>query len=165
MAQSFLQAGPVTAAVMEDRGNLRPRRVDAAHQCTYRVWRGGDDGLHVTFSEDDVFLGGITWFSDYKTAGISRAEAIAGIEPQVDRVWLAEATPDGTIIGPLVEQPLTYTAFKNVKHKELGLLVYQHRAFITQLPAGDYVSVWVGTYPGFPDETVTVFLHILPSGE
>jgi hypothetical protein len=163
MAESFLQSAPVTDAVMESRGNVRPRRVEAAHQCTYRVYRGGDDGPLVTFSEDDVFLGGVTYWTPYVMFGLTRAEAAAELHLGRDRVWLAEATADGTITGPLVEQTLTYTAVKKVIHREFGPIVYQHRAFITQLPPGDYVSLWVGSFPGLPDETATVVLHILPA--
>src|SRR5687768_17540660 len=89
MAQSLFQSAPVTFAAQESRGNLRPRRVDAAHQCQYRVWRGDDDDNHVTFSEDDFFLGGVTYFFDYKAAGVPRKEAIAEMEQGEDRVWLA----------------------------------------------------------------------------
>lgn len=45
---------------------------------------------------------------------------------------------------------------------DFGLTVYQQRGFITQLAAGDHASQWVSTYPGFSDETATVYLHILP---
>jgi hypothetical protein len=39
-----------------------------------------------------------------------------------------------------------------------------HRGVIIRLPPGDLVGVWLGTYPGYPDETVTVDLYILPCG-
>jgi hypothetical protein len=159
MAHALLQVHPVTAHVMELRGNIRPRLVDARHECSYRVFH---DGQHYYFDEGDVILGGVTWLSDYVAAGITRAEAVADIERSVDRVWLAEGTEGGPI-GELVEQPLTYTAFKSVISPVLGHVVYQHRAFISQLPPGDYVSVWVNTLPGEPDASATVYLHIQPN--
>ena len=121
------------------------------------------DGEEFTFNEDDVFVGGILWFYDFKAAGVTRPAAIADIEMNVDRVWLAEVLPGGEL-GPLVEQPLMRTAYKDIQHLFFGQVVYQHRAFITQLPPGDYVSIWVNNYPGLPDATATVQLHILPTG-
>jgi hypothetical protein len=41
-------------------------------------------------------------------------------------------------------------------------VVWQQRAFITQLPPGDYASVWVSTYQGVLNDTATVNVHILP---
>lgn len=61
-----------------------------------------------------------------------------------------------------MEQPLTRTAYKGLTHPVFGQLVYQHRAFVTQLPAGEYVSYWESTYPGLPTESATVKLVILP---
>jgi len=134
--------------VMRPRGQDHPGLLEALPRCQYRLFW---DGRTVTFCEDDVILGGIVWLWDYKAAGISRADAIADIELTTDRVWL-----DGE------EQVLQQTAFKDVNSAVSGLNVYQHRAFITQFPPGDHVSVWVSTYPGLPDETATVTIRVLP---
>ncbi len=144
---------------MEFRGHLRPRFVDALNECQYRLF---NDGAEYTFNEDDVFLGGASLIYDYKAAGVTRAEAIAEIEMVETRVWLAEVLPDGEA-GELVEQPLMRTAYKNFIHDLFGLVVYQQRGFITQLPPGDYVSTWVARLPEVFDETATVYLHILPT--
>ncbi len=136
---------------MRPRGQDHPGLLDAYGRCQYRIFR---DGETFTFCEDDFFLGGTVVFWDYKVAGISRAEAIAEMELASDRVWL-----DG------VEQVLERTAYKNLKSVNLGLLVYQVRGFVTQLPPGDHVSVWVGSFPGTPDETATVHLDILPRAQ
>jgi hypothetical protein len=111
-----------------------------------------------------VFLGGVVWISDYKERGLARSQGISEIEASQDRVWLAEVLPGGAI-GELIEQPLVRSAYKNFVHSVFGLTVYQHRGFITQLPPGEYVSVWRSSYPGFPDDTATVHLIITPSAE
>jgi hypothetical protein len=147
-AQAVFQALPVTAAVMLPRGQDHPGLLEAAIHCQYRVQR---DGESVTFCEDDVIVGGIVWFWPYEADGISRAFAIADIQLIEDRVWL-----NG------VEQVLQGTAFKNFVSAAFGVAVFQHRAFITQLPPGDHTSAWVSTYPGFPDETATRHIHVLP---
>jgi hypothetical protein len=157
MAQSMLQSFGVTVFVQESRGI---RRVDGFDECMYRLFA---DGEHFTFSEDEFFLGRTGYFFPYRAEGVSRAEAIAEIEMIVDRVWIATVAPDGTR-GELVEQPLIYTAFKNVISEEEGPLVYQQRGFIAQLPPGDYVTILVTSFPGEPDGMATVSLHIEPAG-
>jgi hypothetical protein len=116
--------------------------------CQYRLFWDGDT---MTFCEDDVILGGVVAFWAYKASGISRADAIADLDLITDRVWL-----DG------VAQVLTVTAYKDANHPLFGRLVYNHRAFITQLPPGDHVSVYVQSYPGEPDFVSTIYLHVLP---
>jgi hypothetical protein len=115
--------------------------------CHYRVWFDGAS----TFCEDDLILGGVNYLTNYKAEGWSRNEAIADIELAGDRVWI-----DG------IEQPLMRTAYKDGQHPTQGHVVYQHRAFITQLAVGDHVSYWEGTFDGLPDGSATVQLHILP---
>jgi hypothetical protein len=149
-AQALFQAIPVAGA-LQLRGLSHPGLVESLLGCQYRVW--GREGDTTTFCEDDVILGGIVWLSDYKAQGIPRDAAIRDIELGGDRVWL-----NGK------EQILLRTAYKDFQHPILGLTVYQHRAFITQLPPGDYVSLWVSTYPGIPDESTTIDLHVLPRG-
>jgi hypothetical protein len=55
------------------------------------------------------------------------------------------------------------TGYKNLDGEFIPLNVYQHRAFITQLPAGEYVSRWESAHPDFPSLTATVRLVVLPS--
>jgi hypothetical protein len=159
MAQSLLQSLPVVVNVQDARDNLRPRRVDALGDCVYTLFR---DQQHFTFSEDDYFVGRLGLF-DFGPDRGSHAEAVAGSEMVVSRLWLAEVAPDGTR-GELVEQPLVYTAVKNVVSKELGPIWYQQRGAVFHLPPGDYVSILFLGSPGEPDETLEVFLHILPAG-
>ena len=147
-AEAVFQALPVTAGVMKPRGQDHPGLLEASFECQYRVWF---DGESYTFCEDDVIVGGIVYFWEYKALGIARDAAIADMELLTSRVWL-----DG------VEQDLRRTTYKNANFAGLGLSVYQHRAFITQLAAGDYVSVWVETYPGLPDNTAMVNIHVQP---
>jgi hypothetical protein len=147
-ASALFQVSPLPNQVMRPRGQDHPGLLDAYSRCQYRVFR---DGETFTFCEGDFFMGGTVAFFDYKAAGISRAAAIAELELATDRVWL-----DG------VEQILQRTAYKDLMSVNLGLIVYQVRGFIIQLPPGDHISTWVGTFPGFPDDTATVTIHILP---
>jgi hypothetical protein len=133
---------------MRSRGQDHPGLLEAYSNCQYRVFR---DGATYTFCEDDFIVGGIVAYWDYKVDGISRAEAIGILETAVDRVWL-----DG------VEQTLRVTAYKDLNSVNLGVIVYQVRAFVTQLQPRDYVSLWVATYPDGSSDTATVYLHILP---
>ena len=159
-AQAMFQVLPIPAYVMLSRGIERPKLVDTLSQCQYRVFL---DGFTFTFSEEDVFLGGVSYLYDYKQLGVTRQEAISELETYQDRVWLAEVLPGGAI-GPWVEQPLMRTAYKNIQTTDFGLIVYHQRGFITQLPPGEYLSFWVGSIPGFPDSTATVRLVITPAG-
>jgi hypothetical protein len=145
---ALFQAGPVAAA-MRLRGQDHPGLLGALSRCQYRVF-GGSFGVD-TFCEDDFILGGIVYLYDYKAVGVSRADAITELDLATDRVWI-----DG------VEQALERTTYKDITLSIFGRSVYQHRGVIIRLPPGDHVSVWHGTYPGYPDETVTVDLHILP---
>ena len=146
-ANAVLEALAVTAGVMFPRGQDHAGLLEASVRCQYRLWH---DGETFTACEDDFIVGGIVYFWPYKADGVSRAFAIADTELFADRAWL-----NGQ------EQVLNRTAYKNVE-TPLGTAVWQHRAFVTQLPPGDYASVWVSSYPGFPDDTATVNVHILP---
>lgn len=141
-----------------NRGLTTPPVNEAAARCQYRLFF---DGEHFTFSEDDWILGGIVDFYDYVASGITRAEAIAALELDTDRAWLAKVQPNGSL-GPAVEQSLMRTAYTDWNHSIFGVCVWQHRAFIRRLPPGDYVSTWRRTTPGFEDDFATVYLHILP---
>ena len=128
---------------------------DAFTECQFRLYR---DGAPVVFKEGDVFLGGMNLLWDFATAeqlGVTREEMLADMEATETRVWLARILPDGTP-GPLVEQPLRRTPYKDGMHPTLGRVVQQHRAFITSLPAGEYVSVFEASWQEF---------HGLPAGE
>lgn len=117
-------------------------RADRLIHCQYRLfWEDGHPllGGPPTFSEADVFLGGINGFIPYERLGIDRADAIAMLERRQVRTWLAEITESG--MGPLVEQQMMRSGFKNFMTRRLGLVVAQHWAFITRLPAGRYLSV------------------------
>ena len=146
-AQAILEVHPISRKLTR-LGPDMPGLVDANARCQYRVFL---DGNEVTFCESDVFLGGITYFYDYKDAGISRTEAIAALEGFDDRVFI-----DGQ------EQQVLRTAYKNVVLDSVGPTVYQHRAVFLQLPPGDYVSYWENTHPEFGFASATVILHILP---
>lgn len=188
IAPAPMTGGPTAAAVHPDRyctyadaelvfhhmllayklwldGN-HSRLTDAFTRCQYRLFFNGQT---FTFRQGDVFLGGINLFWDYetmKTLGITRAAAIADLEATKTRAWLARVQPDGHL-GHLVEQPLKRTPYTNGMHPDLGPVVQQHRAFITSLPAGEYVSVFEMTWEasfGYPagEERDTVRLVITP---
>jgi hypothetical protein len=157
-AQAMFQVLVIPVAIMRPRGIDQSKLVDSLSRCQYRLF---SNGATYTFSEYDVFLGGIVWLGDYKARGITRQDAIAEIEATDDRVWMAELGPAGEI-GELVEQPLMRTSYKTIPHPVFGMTVYQQRAFITQLPPGEYVSVWESTFQG-AIETATVHLNITPA--
>ena len=145
-------------ADLNNRGLAPPPVNEWFARCQYRLFF---DGQHFTFSEDDWILGGRVDIYDYVASGITRAEAIAALELDRDRVWLAKVEPNGSL-GPAVEQPLIRTAYTDWNHSIFGLTVWQHRAFIRRLPPGDYVSTYRSTAPGEDDFVATVYLHILP---
>jgi hypothetical protein len=146
-AHALLEVHPIPA-IMVERGQDHRGLIDAYLNCQYRLFKGGSH----TFCEDDIIVGGALYLWDYKASGISRTDAIAELQRYTSRVWL-----DG------VEQVLHLTAYKDFTSPSIGTTVYQHRAFMIQLPPGDHVSLWVESYLGVPVETVTVDLHILPS--
>lgn len=119
--------------------------------CQYRLFFDGDT---FTFCEGDFVLGGSIDLVDYKAQGLTRKEAIELLELYGERVWL-----DG------VEQPLMHTALKDGMHPRLGHVLYQHHAFIAQLPPGTYVSYFEATTNGVVDFTATVHLDVLPSSD
>jgi hypothetical protein len=125
---------------------------EAFTQCQYRLFF---DGETIVFRSGDVFLGGVNVNWDFETLdalGATRAEAIADLQAQQTRVWLAPLEADGSI-GELVEQTLERTPYKNGISPSGRRVVQQHRAFITSLPPGEYVSVFEATWDefrGFP---------------
>jgi hypothetical protein len=146
-ARAVLEAIALVPGVMLPRGQNHPGLLEASVRCQYRLWHNGET---FTACEDDVIVGGIVYFWPYKADGVSRPFAVADTELFNDRAWL-----NGQ------EQVLHRTAYKNVE-TPLGTAVWQQRAFITQLPPGDYASVWVSTYDGVLNDTATVNVHILP---
>lgn len=159
-ARAIFEALPIAVHVIRPRGIEGPKLLDSLGRCQYRLFR---DGATFTFSEKDVFLGGVVELYDYENVGVTREEAIADLGSIQDRVWLAEVLPGGAT-GVWVEQPLMRTAYKNIQSVVLGLTVLQHRAFITSLPPGEYLSHLESSYQGVPDLTATVRLIITPAG-
>ena len=159
-ARAMLEAIQIPVHVLRPGGIEKPKLLDTLASCQYRLFR---DGTTVTFNEDDVILGGVAYFHDYVQLGVSRPQAVAELETIHDRVWLAAVLPDGSV-GDLEEQPLMRTSYKDIMSGLLGLAVFQHRAFITQLAAGEYLSFWESTSPGLPDESAVVRLVITPAG-
>jgi hypothetical protein len=145
---ALLEVSPLPSQVMRARGQDHPGLLDAYAQCQYRLFR---DGETFTFCEDDYIFGSKVANYDYKASGLSREEAIAELDQNVDRAWL-----DG------IERILEASSYKDLYSVTFGLTVYQVRGFIAKLSPGDHVSTWLGRYPGFPDDTATVTLHILP---
>lgn len=155
---ALFQELPIPAGVMRPRGITKPAFVQNLSKCQYRVFL---DGQTFTFHEDDYITGGVVLLSEYKALGMTRAQAIADLELEEDRVWLAKKRADGTFEDP-VEQPLMRTAYKDVDNQVFGLSVFQHRAFIKRLAPGEYESTFVSTFPGFEPFMATVRLIILP---
>jgi hypothetical protein len=100
------------------------------------------------------------WFyEELEEFGWSRAEAIEDLRLYTDRVEMAIVT-DG-IAGPFEPVPLIVTRYRDAPLFG-GHIVWNHRAFMTQLPAGEYLVRWTSSYPGFPDFVSTVRLLVTP---
>ena len=139
----------------------KPREENSIPPCQYRIWLDND---HFTFTEDDWFFGGNALSFDYEAEGITRDEAIAILERVGHRLWLAKIDSRGKRIGPLIEQPLQLSGFRDGSEAGGGAVVYQQVGLILQLPPGDYVSVYEETFDGQRFFDADVILHIVPSG-
>ena len=134
------------------RATIPSKPADAFTECQYRLFF---DGTTINFKEGDVILGGINVLWDFETLsafGITREEAIADLETTDTRVWLARVETDGTV-GEFVEQLLLRTPYKDGMHHAFGRFVQQHRAFVTSLSSGEYLSVFEAKwneFHGFP---------------
>ena len=154
-AQATFQALPVGYVDVTDFGT-RERLAGLGggfEHCQFRLFT---DGQTYTFKAGDVVVGGVVQLFDYPNWGFSLAEAIADTEAVDDRAWFGPAG------GPLVQQPLQRTAYKQFHRPDWGLTLYQHRAFITQVAPGEYTSYWEETYYGAPVGSATVHIVVLP---
>jgi hypothetical protein len=151
-AQALLNQGPVAFRLADGSAN-QPGLGGLVGRCQFRLY---EDGATVTFSDEDYFLGGIILFWTYEELeefGWTRAEAIADLKLVTDRVEIASV--EGGEIGAFEDVPLIATRFRDAFGPP-GHVVYTHHAFITQLPAGEYLVRYTQSYPGFPDLTSTV---------
>jgi hypothetical protein len=128
--------------------------------CQYRAFF---DGEHVTFYEDDWFVGGSVFFWEYQQLGMSREEGIAELEKLTARLWLSEIGPGGEVGSP-VEQPLMETGYKSLDTLDFGLTVYRHDGVILHLPPVDYLSTWEVSWEGEVIEHYEMTIHVLPTG-
>ena len=140
-----LVAAPVSAAPTEPctLGDARqqfetfPLTFEGVPPCQYRLFFNDQT---FTFREGDYFLGGVVRRESYDpSVPGGRDAAIARLERDVFRVWIAEETGGG--IGELVEQPLMRTALKSGQNDQFGTYVWLQWGYITQLPAGEYLTV------------------------
>ena len=157
-AQSLLNAGPV--AYRLNNALHIPGFGGLTAKCQFRLYA---DGETVTFSDQDYILGGIFLFYTYEELeefGLTRAEAIADLKLYVDRVEIASVV--GGNVGTFEDVPLIVTSYRDALAPP-GHVVYNHRAFITRLPAGEYLVRYTETYPGFPDFVSTVRVVITAS--
>ena len=141
-ARSLFENIEVPFEILLRNGPDHPR-AETMLRCQWRFfWVDGHPILgDITFSENDVILGGVVHYIDYPVIGIPRSDAVAELEGIEVRTWLAKVT-DGQV-GPLIAQPLMISANKNVvlRQQEIGRVVMRSWGFITQLPAGEYRSV------------------------
>ncbi len=157
-ASSTLQALPVGYVQSTDFA-LRNQRAGVGGgtlHCQFRVFA---DGATYTFHSGDFIVGGIVYLFDYKNWGFTLAGAIADTDAYEDRVWF------GPVGGPLTEQSLDRTGYKQMHRPDWGLTLYQQRAFITQLAPGEYISRWEATYYGAPWASATVHIVVLPNNQ
>jgi len=159
-AQALLQELPL--AFTQPLSSDRPRLGQLFGRCQFRWFQ---DGETIAFREDDYILGGIVMFWSYEDLddfGWSRAEAIEDLRLATDHVEMAVVT-DG-IAGPFEDVPLIETSYRDVR-SAVGHIVFNHRAFIRQLPAGEYLVRWTQSYPGAPDFEATVRLLVTPTSD
>lgn len=157
-AQSLLNAGPVAFrlnnfAHMPGFGGLTAR-------CQFRLYA---DGETFTFSDQDYILGGIFNYWSYEEMeefGWTRAEAIADLDLYSSRLEMARVV--GGVVGTFEDVPLILTPYRDALAPP-GHVVYNQRAIITQLPAGEYLVRYTESYPGFPDFTATMRVVITAS--
>lgn len=153
--QSAFQALPVGLwTVGESRAGLG----GAATHCRLNIF---DDGATYTFRSSDLIIGGVVNFIPLEFLGVTYREAVDILLTAEDRVYMG---PAGTPVDQLVEQELKASAFKSAMHPDFGHIVYQHKAFITQLEPGDYISYYVWEWPILSPgtETETVHVEVLP---
>lgn len=127
--------------------------------CQYRLFWGGQ---HVTFHEDDWFVGGNSLFIAYDQEGLTREQAIAELERLSGRLWLSMIDPNGKV-GPAVEQTLMETTYKDMVLPGFGLIVFRHVGVILHLPPGDYLSTWHLLQDGRVIDRARVTVHVLPT--
>jgi hypothetical protein len=156
-AQALLQMAPVAAT--QSDGSDRPHLGQLWEECQFRLYL---DGETVTFREDDYILGAIAWWWTYEEMaefGWSRAQAIDDLQLVTDRIEMATVT-DG-VAGPFEPVPVIVTKYRDAPLFGMHI-VFNQRAILTQLPAGEYLVHWTESYPGFPDEDSTVRLLVTP---
>ena len=130
---------------------------DYYRHCQFRLY---EDGKTFRFSDQDYIVGGIAQFFTFhalEELGMSRAEAIADMESITEEVDIA--TIVGGNVGTFEPVPLIVTKYRDALASP-GLVVYNHRAFITKLPAGQYFVRSTERFPGEPDNIDTVRLVI-----
>lgn len=133
-----------------------PLTFEGIPPCQFRLFF---DGQTFTFAEDDYFLGGAVRRESYDVSlEGSRDAAIARLQAETHRTWIAKVTASG--IGELVEQPLTRTALKSGENDQFGTYVWVQWGFITRLPPGEYLSVTEFTSPTRGHRIWTVHLII-----
>jgi hypothetical protein len=134
---SATPTAPCTLGDAREQFESFPLTFEGIPPCQYRLFF---DRQTFTFGADEFFLGGAVRRESYDPSlGGSRDAAISRLESGVFRVWIAEVTESG--MGELVEQPLMRTAVKSARDEQFGTHVWLQWGYITQLPAGEYVTV------------------------
>lgn len=158
-ARALLNQAPV-AFRLDDGSDHQPGLGGLVGRCQFRLYQ---DGETVTFSDEDYILGGILIFRTYEELeemGWTRAEAIADMKLTTDYVEIASVV--GGEVGTFEDVPLIVTHYRDAS-SPIGHLVYNHRAFITRLPAGEHLVRWTHSYQGVPVVTSTVRVVITAS--
>jgi hypothetical protein len=146
-----------------DRGhyNRKVRQVygPVGGPCHYRIWSGPPfrDDMVVppvqTFTSSQQFLADVGWAWDYLDLGITLEQAEQDITLQDDHLYIMETDEDWTYDPDQIllhEQTLTTRSFRQFVDPFGSHWVIEQKGLIDQLPAGHYVSLWKGAYPGNP---------------
>jgi len=141
--------------------NIKVGGLGGGVNCQYRFYlpQKPTNGERFAFCEDEVFLGGIMYFWDYKAFGVPRQFAVDDLEKIYSTVTF------GLTAGPQPERSLMHTGYKDFVHPEFGNSVYTQEAFITQEKPGTYLSSWTIFYMGTPIDGAVVEVDVVSHEE
>ena len=116
---------------------------------TYKFWVP-----EVCFCEDDIFLGGTTYF-----VGISKPDGMSLSEASE---WLNQLEVQVELDGSPID--VVETAVKGAVHPAIGQIAWQQHGVLFQLPPGEYVTTYRDYHPDWGDEwwEANVTVRVLP---
>jgi hypothetical protein len=102
--------------------------------CQYRLFY---DGATACFCEDDIFLGGVTWYTSVDPPN--------GLSPSEASEWFNQLEVQVELDGSPID--VVGTAVKGAVVPSYGQLFWQQHGVFFQLPPGDYLSTYRDCHP------------------